>query len=107
MIFASSSEDHFDCFFAGDSDARFEDLSAGRLAGITDDVEVAVSVFEDADCAATLDSAESDRASDGGGDGLDLDEVSSSFGLSSREISTLEGGCQDWPQGCEEAGKFG
>jgi len=107
MILASSSADHLDCFFAGDSDASVEFLSASRFAGMTEDVEVAVSVFDDVDCAATLDGAESDRANEGGGEGLDLGEPSSSFGLSSREISTLEEGCQDWPQGCEEVGRVG
>lgn len=107
MIFASSSADHLDCFFAGDSDASVKDLSADLFAGMTDDVEVAVSAFEDADCPATLDGAESDRANDAGGDGLDLGETSSSFGLSNREISTVEEWCQDWPQACEEVGRFG
>lgn len=106
IIFASSSADHLDCFFAGDSDASVEDLSAGRFAGTTDDVEVAVSVFEVTDCA-PLDGAESDRANDSGGDALDFGEASSSFGLSSREISTVEEWCQGWPQACEEVGKFG
>lgn len=70
-------------------------------------VDVEANVLEDADCAATLDGAESDRVNDGGGDGLDREEASSSFGLSSREISTLEDWCQDWPQGYEEVGRFG
>lgn len=107
MIFASSSTDHLDCFLAGDSDASVDDLSAGRFAGMTEDVEVAVSALDDVDCAAMLDGAESDRANDGGGDGLDADDASSSFGLSSREISTLEEWCQDWLQGYEEVGRFG
>lgn len=92
MIFASSSADHLDCFFAGDSDARVDVLSAARLAGITDGAEVAANVLDEADCAAMLEGAESDPVSDGGGEGLDRDddEVSSSLGLRSREISTVE-----------------
>lgn len=105
MIFASSSTDHLDCFFAGDSDASVDVLSAERFAGMTDDV--ATSVLEDVDRGAMLDGAESKRVNDGGGEGRDADEASSSFGLSNREISTLEEWCQCWLQGCEEVGKFG
>lgn len=48
-----------------------------------------------------LDMAESERASEGGGDGRDLDdtEVSSSFPLSRSWISTVDEWCQDWPAG--------
>jgi len=107
MIFASSSADHLDCFFAGDSDASADDLSAARFAGMTEDVEVAVNALDDVDCAAMLDGAESERATDGGGDGLDAGDAASSFGLSNREISTLEEWCQDWPQGYKVVGRFG
>lgn len=100
MIFASSSADHFDCFFAGDSWLSVPVLSAGRLAGIVLDDDVVVSARDEAECAATL--AVSDRATDRcRGEGGPLELVSSSLGLSNREISTVEVWCQDWPHGCE------
>lgn len=101
MIFASSSADHLDCFFAGDSEARVESLSASRFEGITDGVDVAVRALDELDKAAMLEGAESERVSDGGGEGLDIDdgECSSSLGLRSREISTVDEWCQDWPAG--------
>lgn len=105
MIFASSSADHFDCFFAGDSWLMAPLLSAGRFAGIALEVDVVVSARDDVECAATL--AESDRASDRGrGEGGSLVLESSSLPLSNREISTVEVWCQDWPQGCEFNGKL-
>ena len=101
MILASSSTDHFDCFFAGDSAAKPAVRSAGRLAGMTLEVDVVVGVLDVLDCAATLVDAVSERASERlrGGEGLSLVATSSSLGLSSREISTLDAWCQDWPQG--------
>lgn len=65
MILASSSGDHFDCFFAGDSDVNVDDRSAARLAGMTLDVEPVVYVLDDVDCPVTL-RAESDGALDRG-----------------------------------------
>lgn len=101
MIFASSSGDHFDCFFAGDSEEASSVVLAGRLAGITEEEEVNA-VLEDS---ATLEGAESDRANDRGEVGFCDD--SSSFGSRSREISTVEEWCQDWPQGWEDVGRIG
>jgi len=82
MIFASSSGDHFDCFFAGDSNEASSVALADRLAGITEDVDVSVTL----DGSVTLEGTESDRVNDRGDGGLWV----SSFGSSSREISTVE-----------------
>ena len=86
MIFASSSGDHLDCFFAGDWTERswLEDC---RLAGTADR---GWDGGRGATLVATLDGPESDRDTDAGE--LVDRPSSSSFGLSNDEISTVRAG---------------
>jgi hypothetical protein len=85
MILASSSGDHFDCFFAGDwveKSCVVASLLAGtaeRAAGSTGATLVAI-----------LEEMESDGVSDA--EELVESASSSSSGLSNDEISTLGGG---------------
>jgi len=66
MIFASSSGDHFDCFFAGDSNEASSVVLADRLAGMTEEVDVNVTL----EGSVTLKGAESDRVNERGEGGL-------------------------------------
>lgn len=111
MIFASSSLDHLDCFFAGDSDTSEDVESIDRLAGMILGPDVVFKGFEELDWATTAEGAESERAKDRLRDSevlsLSRCSASSSFGFRRREISTVEVWCQDWPQGCEVFERLG
>lgn len=82
MILVSSSGDHLDCFFAGDSPGC---VANGRLVGMmplaTTGSEFVVSDAE------VFGATEVERVDEGAAD--NEGDVSSSFGLSRREISTL------------------
>ncbi len=85
MIFASSSGDHLDCFFAGDW-RGWSWLEESRLAGTADRGWGG----RGATLVATLDGTEPDRDTEAGE--LVDRPSSSSFGLSSDEISTMRVG---------------
>lgn len=72
MIFVSSSVDHFDCFFAGDSHRANSATLAGRLAGTTEGV---ISARLDDD--AVFEKVEFDLVNDCGEHGLCGDSSSS------------------------------